>query len=328
MENDRVREGKLYDPKGKQEYPILNFVPRFVKPDNYAASFGFEWNVHIQTQHDHYSGVFLSRQRFEQETRWPQKLHGEFILEAGCGAGRFTSCAAETGATVVSFDYSAAVEANYRMNGHRENVLIVQADIYQMPFQRASFDRVFCLGVLQHTPNPEAAFRALVDSIKPGGAIVTDIYIKDWVHWLFHTKTYIRPITCQLPPSLLYRWVRRWVNFCWPLIRCLRRLGHVGQAISWRLLVADFYRLMPQANDAMLREWAYLDTFDMLSPRYDKPQAIQTFRRWYEQEGLAEIDIRIGYNGIIGKAVRPQRGQLNTDMLQKDEKTELTCAEF
>ena len=72
-----------------------------------------------------------------------------------------TEQAALTGATVASLDYSYAVEANFASNGHRGNVLIVQADMFAMPFQPDEFDKVFCFGVLQHTPDPRAAFDAL-----------------------------------------------------------------------------------------------------------------------------------------------------------------------
>ena len=66
------------------------------------------------------------------------------MLEVGSGAGRFTEQAASTGAFVVSMDYSAAVDANYQSNGTKPNVLIVQGDVYQMPFRRSSFDKLFC----------------------------------------------------------------------------------------------------------------------------------------------------------------------------------------
>jgi ubiquinone/menaquinone biosynthesis C-methylase UbiE len=35
-------------------------------------------------------------------------------------------------------------------------VLIVQADVFAMPFRAGTFDRIFCFGMLQHTPDPRA----------------------------------------------------------------------------------------------------------------------------------------------------------------------------
>ena len=140
-------------------YPNVRHIPRFVPELNYASSFGLQWTKHAQTQHDSYTGVPISEQRFFQETRWPRRLDGEVLLEVGSGSGRFTAPAATTGALVVSMDYSVAVDANYAANGQRPNVLVVQADLYHMPFRAGSFDRVFCFGVLQHTPDVEESFR-------------------------------------------------------------------------------------------------------------------------------------------------------------------------
>ncbi len=119
----------------QENYPIVRCIPRFVSNENYASSFGYEWTAHARTQYDSYSGVNVSEKRFFEETGWPRDLSGEVILEVGSGLGRFTEQAASTNAFVVSLDYSNAVEANYASNGARENVLIVQADIYAMSFR-------------------------------------------------------------------------------------------------------------------------------------------------------------------------------------------------
>ena len=147
-------------------------VPRFVPRENYASGFGLEWTKHARTQYDSYSGIPASEQRFFGETGWPRDMTGELILEVGSGSGRFTEQAARTGATVVSLDYSYAVDANNASNGARNNVLIVQADVFAMPFRPRSFDRVFCFGMLQHTPSPSSAFAALPPCSESGRSVV------------------------------------------------------------------------------------------------------------------------------------------------------------
>ena len=103
-------------------------------------------------------------------------MDGQVILEAGCGMGRFTQIALETGAEVFSFDLSTAVEANLRNNGDGGRVHIVQASIYEIPFRKEAFDKVFCMGVLQHCPDVRKAFMSLVPYLRPGGEIVIDVY--------------------------------------------------------------------------------------------------------------------------------------------------------
>ncbi|EKE00499.1 MAG: 2-polyprenyl-3-methyl-5-hydroxy-6-metoxy-1,4-benzoquinol methylase, partial [uncultured bacterium] len=148
-DNIRIKSGKLQCPKCKTSYEITNNIPRFVPANNYANNFGLEWGIHSKTQYDSYSGTNLSEKRFFEETKWNRNLRGQIILEAGSGSGRFTEHAATTEAMIVSMDYSDAVEANYASNGNKENVLIVQGDIYAMPFKKSSFDKLLCIGVLQ-----------------------------------------------------------------------------------------------------------------------------------------------------------------------------------
>ena len=97
IENGQIKKGLLIEPISGNEYPILNFIPRFVSPDNYATNFGLEWNIHSKTQYDDYSGLNISKERFENEIQGSKNLEGEIILECGSGSGRFTKHALETG---------------------------------------------------------------------------------------------------------------------------------------------------------------------------------------------------------------------------------------
>jgi SAM-dependent methyltransferase len=298
-----IAEGTLACGTCDRRSPIIKGVPRFVPRENYASGFGLEWTLHARTQYDSYSGSDTSRRRFFEETRWPQDLRGEVILEVGSGSGRFTEQAASTGATVISLDYSYAVDANMASNGHRPNVLIVQADLYQPPFRRASFDRLFCFGMLQHTPDVRRAFMALPPMLVPGGSLVADVYRKSLMSTVFATKYYARVLTRRMDPDKLYRWCRRWVDLMWPVTTQVRRVPVVGPSINWRLLVPDYSALA--LSDRMLKEWAYLDAFDMLAPRYDTPQTAATMRRWCEEARLTAIDVCDGYNGIEVRARVP-----------------------
>lgn len=303
----RVMAGKLSCEGCRASYPIAGGIPRFVPLDNYALGFGLEWTRHSRTQYDSHSGISVSEERFFGQTGWPRQLNGEVILEAGSGSGRFTEQAAGTGAFVASFDYSHAVEANYTSNGARPNVLIVQADVFAIPFRRAAFDRLFCFGMLQHTPDPRRAFAALAPMLKPGGHLVADIYKATLFRALLHTKYYVRPLTRRIPPERLYRMVRRYVDMMWPVCGVIRRVPRIGYAINWRLLVAD-YSFLGLRGD-MLKEWAYLDTFDMLAPRYDRPETLERFRGWFEEAGLSNIEVEYTPHGIVGRgrqAVQPR----------------------
>jgi SAM-dependent methyltransferase len=246
--------------------------------------------------------VDVSGNRFFKESRWNKDLHGQLMLEAGCGAGRFTKHAVSTNATVISFDYSNAVDANYKVNGVFKNLLLLQADIFNMPFPENFFDKAFCFGVLQHTPDPQKAFVNIVHHLKPGGRLATDVYLKSWKSY-FHIKPYMRPLVKNLSPDSLYNFTKKWVNFFWPVAR-LARKSSWGQKLIARL-VAERSEQLGNVSDDLIREWAYLDTFDWFSPAYDQPQTLAQFRAWHVSAKLQDIDVHYGFNGIEARATKP-----------------------
>lgn len=298
VDAQRVDTGTLTCNGCDCSYPVVGGIPRFVPRENYASGFGLEWNIHARTQYDSYSGLTVTEDRFFQQTRWPRDLAGRLVLEVGSGSGRFTEQAAKTGATVVSFDYSYAVEANYRSNGALPNVLIVQADVFAMPFRPHTFDLVFCFGMLQHTPDPKAALAALPGMLKSGGLVCADIY-KATVLRMLNPKFLIRPFTSRMNPDQLYALVKRWVDFMWPLAGLIRKLPK-GSGINWRLMVADYSPL--GLKGAILKEWSYLDTFDMLAPHYDQHIRAGTFRKWAEEAGLEQIETEYSGHGVTLRA--------------------------
>jgi SAM-dependent methyltransferase len=282
------------------EFPVAGGVARFVPQENYAQSFGFQWNLHARTQLDSYTGMPISTDRVRLATGWPQRLDGQVILEAGSGAGRFTEVLVKTGATVLSFDYSAAVDANVRNNGAAPNLLLFQGNIFAIPCPAKSFDKVFCLGVIQHTPDPARAFRGLAARVKPGGQLVIDVYAKSWVA-LLHWRFLLRPFTKRMTRERLYSLVQRWVPPLIPVSATLYKLfGRAGA----RLVPISEYSYMGLSKQAN-REWAILDTFDMLSPQFDLPQSAATIRSWFEAEGFQNIEVFRGPNGVVARGTAP-----------------------
>ena len=298
--NNSIESGILHCSNCKSQYNIVRHIPRFVSSDNYASGFGLEWSKHAQTQYDSYSGANVSEKRFFEETKWQKDLSGQIILEVGSGSGRFTEQVASTGAMVVSMDYSYAVDANYASNGRKDNVLIVQADLYNMPFRLDFFDKLFCFGVLQHTPDVRKSFMELPRYIKKGGDLAIDVYCKSsFFKQLLVSKYWVRPFTKRLNPEILYKITSRYVTLMWPVAKIINKLPY-GRHINWMLLIAD-YGGVYDLKDNILKEWAILDTFDMLSPAYDSPQTIDKVRQWFHDARMNNIYVHYGHNGIEGK---------------------------
>lgn len=169
--NQSIQSGWLVSEDNQHRYPIRDFIPRFVPESNYADNFGMQWNRFRQTQLDSYSGYPISAHRFWQATDWkPEELNGQWILDVGCGAGRFAEIALQAGAKVVALDYSSAVDACYANLKQYPNLHVVQGDIYALPFLKNFFPYVYSLGVLQHTPDVAKAFAALPPIVVGGGS--------------------------------------------------------------------------------------------------------------------------------------------------------------
>lgn len=302
-QNGRIERGTLACQRCDGSYPVVGFVPRFVSDQGYVEDFGLEWTIHARTQYDRKSGVGLSERRFFEETRWPRRLDGELVIEAGSGSGRFTEHALSTGALVLSIDYSKAVEANYASNGGHDNLLLVQGDLFQMPFPFDTADRLFCFGVLQHTPDPRGALERLITHLRPGGHLAADIYVKTFARYVLGTKYWVRPVTRRIPPERLYRLTSKYVDLMWPIAERIRKVPKLGRVINWRLLIADYSDVI--VDDDVLRQWAKLDTFDMLAPRYDKPARVNTVNRWCAEFALACVEVQRGYNGVEIRGRRP-----------------------
>ncbi len=105
-----------------------------------------QWNTFSKTQLDSHSGHPISANRFWEATGWkPSDLAGQRVLDVGCGAGRFAEVALEAGAEVVALDYSNAVDACYENLGRSERLLVVQGDVYSLPFRKGDFAFVYSL---------------------------------------------------------------------------------------------------------------------------------------------------------------------------------------
>jgi SAM-dependent methyltransferase len=298
-----IETGALICAMCSRAYPIVRGIPRFVGDDNYAANFGFQWNQFRKTQLDSESGVGISHARFAKSSGLgPDDLKGKLVLDVGCGAGRFAEVALSFGARVVALDYSSAVDACKANLGLNTRLEVVQGDIYHLPFPLEHFDFIYCFGVLQHTPDAKTAFGELPRFLKPGGRLAIDFYPK-LARNVFFSKYWVRPITRRMPQAALFRLVQRLVPKLLPVSDLLARVPGTKGRLRYLLPIANYRGVFP-LTDEQLREWAILDTFDMLAPEHDHPETVGTIRRWFEAAGLVDLHVeRPGF--IIAYGTKP-----------------------
>jgi len=262
-------------------YPRVNGVVRFVGTENYAGSFGFQWALYKQTQLDS-STSQRSENAFHRRTGFvPEDLAGRLVLDVGCGMGRFAEVATRWGAQVVGIDLSLAVEAAAQNLQGRE-ATIFQSDVFKLPFAEQSFDYIYSIGVLHHTPDCELAFKALPPLLKPGGRMAVWLY-SAYNPWYRMSDLY-RKFTRRIKPETLHSLCKLAVPL-YAVHRGLRKIPWVGRKASGALAW-----LLPMSFNED-STWRVLDTFDWYSPWYQSKHTYVEVFRWYEGCGLQDLKV-------------------------------------
>ena len=149
------------------------------------------------------------------------------VLEVGCGTGQMSLFLASGDRLVVGADLTRAsllLAAEAARRFRVERVRFVEMDLRRPALRPGAFDVAYCSGVLHHTPDPEASFRAVARLVRPGGFIVIGVY-----------NAYARL------PHRLRRAVARATRFRWiPLDPVLRdRAAEPARRLAW---MRDQYR--------------------------------------------------------------------------------------
>jgi SAM-dependent methyltransferase len=284
----------------------INGILRFVTGDHYAHSFGAQWKRYRLTQLDSYSKTSITRERTIRclGEGLSENLSGKHVLECGCGAGRFTEILLDLGAHVTSIDLSDAVDANQENCPQGARHRIAQADIAALPFVPRQFDVVFCLGVLQHTPNPETTIAQLYPHVAPGGTLVIDQYTHSF-SWYTKTAPLIRHAFKRLPPHKAIRWTERLVDTFLPLHKTARHF-RLGQMLISRVSpVVCYWNTYAGLSDSLQREWALVDTHNSLTNWHNNLRGRRRIERTLETLGLEKIWCEYGGNGVEARGTRP-----------------------
>jgi 2-polyprenyl-3-methyl-5-hydroxy-6-metoxy-1,4-benzoquinol methylase len=260
--------------------------------DGYADSFGSQWQEFARTQLDSANGTTISEARFADLTGWTaDDLRGRTVLDAGCGAGRFTEIAIRSGANVTAVDLSSAVYAARANVDGAERARFVQASVFALPLPERSFDYVFSIGVAQHTPDPLNFVRCVAKMVRPGGRAALWIYERT-LKALLRPKYILRPITRRLPQPWNRRLVTGLVGAFFPIAQTLSRLPRpLRQVIRGSLPIATYLERSDIPSE-MQRDWSLLDTLDWYSPAHDHPQRFLDVAHALREGGALEVERR------------------------------------
>lgn len=189
---NRVLEGKLInvDDESKQ-YPIRKGIPRFVDFEDMEAdqretvdTFSYKWTRIPHYAYDAASKAYREDWYYERfnfprgDADVQDFLRGAaFILEAGTGTGVDTDMLMRNSdALIFGVDISRAIETAYERFQENDRIVLLQADISNLPFRPSFFDMISCDQVLHHTPNPPENFGKLTHLLKNNGSLILYVY--------------------------------------------------------------------------------------------------------------------------------------------------------
>ncbi len=308
-----VMSGSLRCQRCPERYPIVKGVPRMLLgefrrtlEENYKEFFGTRQdsphrpeNVEVRTMESfgyewrHFSDIAPEgEQNFLTyfEAYPPSELAGKAVLDVGCGKGRHLYYAARCARECVGIDLSFAVDAAFANTRHLENVHIVQANLFQAPLEKATFDVVYSLGVLHHLPDPEAGFREMLRYGRPGAAALIYLYHRRseaalWQRWLLAAVGLFRRLTTRMPFAMLRA-------LCWVIALGCELLFVLPYKVLCRLGLRRVAESLPLKSYAQYPfSVLYQDQFDRFSApienRYDREEV----RGWLKRAGLTEQTI-------------------------------------
>lgn len=126
----------------------------------------------------------------------PAELHGQAVLDAGCGSGRYLLHALRRGArrlTGVDLSVPMLERAGTELGGHRHDaaIALMQGSVVALPLPDASADLTVCGLVVGHLENLEPALVELRRVTRPGGMLLCSD-----VHPIGHALGWLRDFKC------------------------------------------------------------------------------------------------------------------------------------
>jgi SAM-dependent methyltransferase len=243
------------------------------------STYGLQWNRFRIIRADEDRVTFRNRTGLS-----PNDLDGQLVLDAGCGMGRYLRIAAESSARlVVGLDLSHAVVAAGELTAELDKVAVVQGDLLRLPFAHASFDLIYSLGVIDHTPDPRAAFLGLAALLKPGGRIGIWVYQRER-SVVERIMNFQRALSTRLPLPVLELLCRMAV----PIGGLKRKM----MASPWRFIERLGVALhlatigVSMHPDPTVRA---CDTLDWYAPKFMSRHTFDEVTGWFRDAGLTDL---------------------------------------
>jgi 2-polyprenyl-3-methyl-5-hydroxy-6-metoxy-1,4-benzoquinol methylase len=131
---------------------------------------------------DRYAAIIDGRYRPWLEAALPKQAGRG--LDAGCGAGRYTTLLADRCPHVLAVDVAERLLTLARQRHPRPNVTYARRDLRDLsPAIDGPFDVVLAVAVVHHLPDPEQAIRRLASLLAPGGRLLIVDMVRPYQRW-------------------------------------------------------------------------------------------------------------------------------------------------
>jgi SAM-dependent methyltransferase len=242
------------------------------------ATYGLQWNRFRILRPDEDYATFFNRTGLK-----PEDLDGKLVFDAGCGMGRYLRVAGGAGARLVGMDLSEATRAARDLTADLSDILILRGDLLDPPIAQGSFDLIYSIGVLDHTPDARKAFLSVARLLKPGGRIAIWIYKKErpLLEAIINVH---RAISRRLPLWILLPLCR----ITAPIGGIKRKLLHSKNKLISKLGVA-LNVLTIGVSMHPDPEVRVCDTLDWYAPQYMSRHTLEEVQGWFREAGLVEV---------------------------------------
>lgn len=301
---DRVRGGVLTCPHG-HHFPVRLGVPRLLpaglgdderagvgachRPVDAATavaqegrdtarvceSFSREWAKHELGDRTWWMDVptYVRALFLEPVKIGVEDLRTKVVLDAGCGHCNHSVALADHVARVVALDLSSGVETGekFRLQWSgpgRNRVDLIQADLRRPPLRPATFDLIYSIGVLHHTPNTHDSFRRLVPLLRAGGTMSIWLYRYEPV--VTPVLRFLRALTTRVPLRVFDKATRLLAG---PFI----------------VLTTVLDALRIRAYPRLSRSEAALNLMDIFAAPYAHHHSIEEVTGWFKEEGFSQV---------------------------------------
>lgn len=243
------------------------------------SAYSLQWNRFRIIRPEEDRATFRNRTGLTRE-----ELAGRVVLDAGCGMGRYLRTAADSEARlVVGMDLSLAVEAARELTADLSRVSLLRGDLLRLPFAKGSVDLIYSIGVLDHTPDPRAAFLGLALLLRPGGRIAIWIYAKEKPA-VERVMDAHRAISKRLPLGVLVALSRATA----PIGGLKRRM----MASRWWVVRRSAVALHALTIGVSMHpdpEVRVCDTLDWYAPKFLSRHTYEEVAGWFAEAGLVDI---------------------------------------